>query len=79
VPKVRVPQNNTYIHRILCHGKFGRENSIYEMRWGADYFANFILLLDDKILDFYGKHWRRFKVLKPKKIMFKFNSNVTQL
>jgi hypothetical protein len=24
-----------YIRRILCHGKFGPENSIYDMKWGA--------------------------------------------
>jgi hypothetical protein len=24
-----------YVYIILCHGKFGRDNSIYDMKWGA--------------------------------------------
>jgi hypothetical protein len=33
MPKVSVTPKYTYI--IICHGKFGRENSIYDMKWGA--------------------------------------------
>jgi hypothetical protein len=41
-----------YNYRILCHRKFGLENSIYDMKWGAHTLGTF-LLLDFKILDFY--------------------------
>jgi hypothetical protein len=41
-------QNNTYI-RIPYHGKFWQENSVYDMKWGAQTlgaFPHFVLLLD---------------------------------
>jgi hypothetical protein len=59
VPKVGAPENNTYTYRTLCHGKFGRENSIYDRKWGAhtlDIFSPFVLFFDFYFLDFYVQH-----------------------
>jgi hypothetical protein len=28
-----VPKVWQYMYRILCHGKFGQENSFYDMKW----------------------------------------------
>jgi hypothetical protein len=36
-----------YIEYCLCHGKFWRENSIYDMRWGAHAFPFFTIRLLD--------------------------------
>jgi hypothetical protein len=44
----RSTSNNTF-YRILCHGKFGQENSIYDMKWGAhtfDTFTPFVFAFD---------------------------------
>jgi hypothetical protein len=52
---MRAPKQ--YIHRILCHGKRGLENSIDDMKWGAhilDIFSTLFLVLDFYFLDFCG-------------------------
>jgi hypothetical protein len=53
VPKVGAPQNNTYMVRILCHGKLGQENSIYDLKRAAHTWDTF-LPLDFWFLDFYA-------------------------
>jgi hypothetical protein len=30
-----------HICKILCHGGFGQENSIYDMKWGAHIYWNY--------------------------------------
>jgi hypothetical protein len=54
------PQKNTNIYRILCHGKI---NLLYEVgrSYLGHFFPNFILLLDFKLLDFYGHEGRRLR------------------
>jgi hypothetical protein len=50
VSTVGAPQKQyIYMLKILCHGKFERENSIYDMKRGAHIlgtFSPFVLLLD---------------------------------
>jgi hypothetical protein len=70
MPKPYVPKNCTYIHWILCHGKFGHKYSIYDMSWhevgllipwahflhSFTYFPWLNNTTSRQILDFYGWH-----------------------
>jgi hypothetical protein len=54
-----VPLNNTYIEYILCHIKFGKENSIYDMKWGTPTLGTFSpFVFTSRSLDFGFLRWR---------------------